>query len=326
MTGPCACGRRAVDDCAHTWKGIRLGSRAWRGRGMGSGWPVAPMTRPCACGRRAVDGWCAHWKGIRLAVTSVAWSGDGQWLASSADDRTVRVWEASSGRLCAHWKGIRARSRAWRGRGMGNGWPVAPMMGPCACGIWKAVQSWRCNQSRYSAYSLLDIAFLPDTPVTAVLGKTSLGDDDVLIETPELELHTPPSTPSPTSYVSAKIVLVGESNVGKSCLALRLAQDRYEEQGTTHGMRLWTMPPEQLSLDMVAPPGEKREVVIWDLGGQDAIPSGASTLPARYDTGVDPTRSDARQQCFRGCQRMESAAGKTITWVRCYQAAHRRKA
>jgi GTPase SAR1 family protein len=105
--------------------------------------------------------------------------------------------------------------------------------------------------------------------VTAVFGKTRFGDNDRLVEMPGLELHTPTSTLSPTSYVSAKIVLVGDSNVGKSCLALRPAQDRYEEQGTTHGMRLWTMPPEQLSPAMAAPPGEKREVVIWDLGGQD---------------------------------------------------------
>jgi small GTP-binding protein len=123
--------------------------------------------------------------------------------------------------------------------------------------------------SRYAAYSFLDISFVPASPVTAVFGKTRLGDDDMLVETPGPGLPTPTSTLSPTSYVSAKIVLVGESNVGKSCLALRLAQDRYEEQGTTHGMRLWTIPPEQLSPAMAAPPGEKREVVIWDLGGQD---------------------------------------------------------
>jgi len=70
-------------------------------------------------------------------------------------------------------------------------------------------------------------------------------------------------------YTSAKIVLVGESSVGKSCLALRLAEDRYEEQGTTHGMRLWTMAPEQLSPEAGAPEGEKRDIVLWDMGGQD---------------------------------------------------------
>src|SRR4051812_16405714 len=65
-----------------------------------------------------------------------------------------------------------------------------------------------------------------------------------------------------------KIVLVGESNVGKSCLALRLAQDRYEEQGTTHGMRLWPATPEALGM-AGTPATEKKEVAIWDLGGQE---------------------------------------------------------
>jgi GTPase SAR1 family protein len=64
-------------------------------------------------------------------------------------------------------------------------------------------------------------------------------------------------------------VLVGESSVGKSGLALRLAEDRFEDQVSTHGMRLWSMPPEKLSPAMAAPSGERREVVIWDLGGQD---------------------------------------------------------
>lgn len=62
---------------------------------------------------------------------------------------------------------------------------------------------------------------------------------------------------------------MGESNVGKSCLALQLAEDRYEEQGTTHGMQLRSLPPEKLRVDAAAPLGEQREVILWDLGGQD---------------------------------------------------------
>jgi hypothetical protein len=51
------------------------------------------------------------------------------------------------------------------------------------------------------------------------------------------------------SFVSAKIVLVGESNVGKSCLATRLVEDRYptdEELGSTLGMRFLQVKPEAL--------------------------------------------------------------------------------
>ncbi|HEX3763396.1 MAG TPA: metallophosphoesterase [Kofleriaceae bacterium] len=67
---------------------------------------------------------------------------------------------------------------------------------------------------------------------------------------------------------SAKVVLLGEGNVGKSCLALRLTQDRYEEIGSTHGMKFWSVPLEQLDPDADIPPDERREVVFWDMGGQ----------------------------------------------------------
>lgn len=87
----------------------------------------------------------------------------------------------------------------------------------------------------------------------------------------EILLGGKPSTEF-VRYTSAKIVLVGESNVGKSCLAMRLAEDRYpseSEQGTTHGIRFWPMRPEQLSQKAVALEGERRDIVLWDLGGQD---------------------------------------------------------
>ena len=77
---------------------------------------------------------------------------------------------------------------------------------------------------------------------------------------------------SSLSYTSAKIVLVGESNIGKSCLAMRIAEDRYpddHEHGTTHGMRFWPMDAEQLYPAAKAPDGQRRDVVLWDFGGQD---------------------------------------------------------
>jgi len=71
-------------------------------------------------------------------------------------------------------------------------------------------------------------------------------------------------------FTSAKVVLVGESNVGKSCMAMRLAYRRYpkpEEIKTTHGLRFWKLGQEN---DMIPEAlGERREIVLWEMGGQD---------------------------------------------------------
>ena len=71
-----------------------------------------------------------------------------------------------------------------------------------------------------------------------------------------------------TTYVSAKIVLAGESNVGKSCLAIRLAEGRYLEQGTTHGLKVWPLEPKMFG-SAVGSAKEKRDIILWDMGGQD---------------------------------------------------------
>jgi GTPase SAR1 family protein len=55
-----------------------------------------------------------------------------------------------------------------------------------------------------------------------------------------------PAAPTVTCR-SAKVVLVGESNVGKSYLAHRIAMGQAPETGTiqsTHGMKFWPLKPE----------------------------------------------------------------------------------
>ncbi|NUN13817.1 MAG: metallophosphoesterase [Myxococcales bacterium] len=61
---------------------------------------------------------------------------------------------------------------------------------------------------------------------------------------------------------SAKVVLLGEGRSGKSCLALRLAENRYDSTiPSTHGMRIWRL-KDTTQTDIV------REIILWDLGGQ----------------------------------------------------------
>lgn len=112
-------------------------------------------------------------------------------------------------------------------------------------------------------------------------------------------------------YTSAKVVLVGESNVGKSCLAMRLAEDRYpqdHEQCTTHGMRFWPIEAEQLHPSAKPPQGQRRDVVLWDFGGQDEYQLVHQMF--LHDTTlalivIDPTRDTAFEDARRWVKKLE---------------------
>ena len=64
-------------------------------------------------------------------------------------------------------------------------------------------------------------------------------------------------------YTNAKIALLGESGVGKTGLALRLAKNEWYPTESTHGMNIWPIElPNNTDEDM------DREVWLWDFAGQ----------------------------------------------------------
>src|ERR1700680_751128 len=65
-------------------------------------------------------------------------------------------------------------------------------------------------------------------------------------------------------FTSAKIVLVGDSGVGKTGLALRLAHDEFKESVSTHGERFWVLN----SLTSHRADGAECQAVLWDFAGQ----------------------------------------------------------
>src|SRR5262249_37164858 len=119
-------------------------------------------------------------------------------------------------------------------------------------------------------HSIQTAEFRPRARVAATFEEklTRSGEPRLIVFAVDCEQAAEITTVVPYSYVSAKVVLIGESSVGKSCLALRMATGEYKEMGTTHGMRTWNMLPEQLDPVAAASEAEEREVFIWDLGGQ----------------------------------------------------------
>ncbi|MBM4258915.1 MAG: hypothetical protein FJ147_23805 [Deltaproteobacteria bacterium] len=158
-------------------------------------------------------------EGHQSSVRSVAWSPDGSRLASGSDDQTVRVWEVSSGRalrtLAGHQNFV--QSVAWSP----DGSHLASGSADGEVRLW-STETWSAvarHATPSPKYFLLDVSFGAVTSAAeqfdnddiAVRSWPITGDDTVVV-TASSSVHS----------TSAKVVLVGESNVGKSCLALRL--------------------------------------------------------------------------------------------------------
>ena len=220
-----------------------------------------------------------QFRGHSHSISSLSWSGDGQRLASAGShDLTIRIWDLKTGRatnlLEGHTKAISCVSFSYDSRFLASKSEDNTVQ-LWSCKNWKKIATL---DEPMDSNMLRNIAFHPKEPLLATVNRRDHAiqiwhlDESLLeaqINAKSQEISSVESENATIHHTSAKIVLVGESNVGKSCLALRLAEDRYEEQGTTHGMRLWTIPPEKLSPEAIAPEEEKRDVVLWDMGGQD---------------------------------------------------------
>ena len=109
---------------------------------------------------------------------------------------------------------------------------------------------------------------------------TGAEDTDVsLSRGPIIPTEHRPSTVS--TYANAKIVLLGDSGVGKSGLALVLAGKQFEPTESTHARHVWRILVLQLG-DGHAPdvPGVRR------LGGLELLPGKYECKAGLSDTGV----------------------------------------
>lgn len=196
------------------------------------------------------------------AVPSIAWSPDGQKIASGGCDNSVRLYEVNSGKTMTVLEGHTSPvvSVAYSG----DGTLLASKSDDDSISIWRCrdfeLVATLYEKSAGGPRPFRHLDFHPRLPVLA-----TLGEEDRIIRIWDLdEALLLGQAQESVHYTTAKLVLVGDSGVGKTGLGWRLAHDEFKEHSSTHGQQFW--PITQLGLKRKD--GTECEAVLWDLAGQ----------------------------------------------------------
>ena len=103
----------------------------------------------------------------------------------------------------------------------------------------------------------------PDLPVLATLGQE---DTVARIWRMEYAMLLKGEAEDSRQYTNARVVLVGDSGVGKTGLALVLSGKKWKPTESTHGKYVWPFESEEVRL--ADGRSEMRETLLWDLAGQ----------------------------------------------------------
>jgi small GTP-binding protein len=206
-------------------------------------------------------------KGHSDSIHGVSISTDGKLIVSGSRDRTVRIWETESGNclrvLEGHSGWVLRVSISTDGKLIVSGSRDRTVR------IWET-ESGNCLQMLEGHSDSLSGVGIPTDNKLIASGSDDetvrIWDISSLTETVEQSSAqiSKASEEKYEFYTNAKVLLVGDSGVGKSGLAYRLTEDKFVETVSTDGV--WAT---QMSLPHDANTEDtEREIWLWDFAGQ----------------------------------------------------------
>jgi small GTP-binding protein len=240
-------------------------------------------------------------------IYTVAWSADGQELASGASDHRIRIWDVQTGEVLilleGHTDDVTGVSFSSDGRLLGAKSDDGTMR------LWRMDTFYEVARIRFNVIEGIfgggNMVFHPHLSYLATSGTS-----DTIIRIWDIDMNVLLGQPATDSvrYTTAKLVLVGDSGVGKTGLGWRLAHGEFKEHASTHGQQFWVID----ELGKTRADGTKCEAVLWDLAGQHVYRPIHAIFLDDVDASLvlfDPTN---RQEPLKGAEFwLEQLKGKT---------------
>ncbi len=193
-----------------------------------------------------------------LTVTGLDWMDDDR-IVSASEDATLQLWRPDGSESSTVVETIPAAGMVFvRERGTALLWSAKGELF-----VWSLIDSpvqlwYRDPPSRSVAAHFTRLAI---SAVDGLLALVDAGATDLAFVS---DWHRTASTPAKTTtYANAKVLLVGDSGVGKSALAMVVAGEQFRPTESTHARRIFRLPMTEEPVS----DGE-REILLWDLAGQ----------------------------------------------------------
>jgi GTPase SAR1 family protein/transcriptional regulator with XRE-family HTH domain/nucleotide-binding universal stress UspA family protein len=202
--------------------------------------------------------------GHSQTVAGLGWF-DEERIVSAAGDATLQIWGADESIPVTVVETIPAAGMVFaRERRTALIWSVQGEMLAWSLEGAVPVQLWDREPPPRSAAA--QFTRLAASAVDGLLALVDAGGTDlVLVSDWTQVVNAPPAT---TTYANAKVLVLGDSGVGKSGLAMVLAGGKFAPTESTHGRRIWRLPAADPAADEQETSGDSREVMLWDLAGQ----------------------------------------------------------